>query len=312
VWAAWGFTETLPSRTQLYDDGRLGDSHPGDGRYSALLTPEQTGTLRVRVWWQHGETTLDTWDGRVQVEAYPTLHLTILDPRKVWRAHRPVAIQAHWAVETTLLQLGGPLTATVRTGEGMALETVYGTVGAPATITAPAATGVYTIHVAAAGRTSGELTFQGEDTLHIAVRRPLPAWLWGSGMTLTLALMGYFGGMQWYRRLPRLSGKVRVLQAPDTYQGTGLFDLSTLNKRAVQLGGLKSPLPVPAGEDAWGEIRALNDGSGVALTPLEGQSVTVNTVPLIGDHVLADGDCIAIPGLQLRYECLQQRDYTFV
>ncbi len=311
VWAAWGFTETLPHRAQLCDDGRFGDSHQGDGRYSALATPEQAGALRVRVWWQNGATVIDTWDGRVQVEAYPTLDLTVVQPRKVWRAKSPIVLETNWLAQTTPLQFGGLLTATVLSADGVALESVYGVVGDPVTVTAPAATGVYTIHVAATGRTPYGLTFQGADVLHIAVRRPLPTWLWGSGSTIALALLGYFGGMRWYNRLPRLSGKLRVLQAPDAYSGVGLFDLSTLNTHTAQLGGAKSALPLPVNARAWGEVRALNDGSGIALTPLEGQAVTVNAVPLVGAHVLTDGDCIAIPDLQLRYECLQQRGYAF-
>ncbi|HQI83428.1 MAG TPA: vWA domain-containing protein [Anaerolineae bacterium] len=308
VWAVWGLTETLGQRVQLYDDGRLGDRRQDDGIYSVVLTPEQVGIMRARVWWQRDGVVFDTWEGRAQVETQPALRLTLAQPRKVWRARSMIVAQADWLVHTTPLDMGGLLTMTLCDAAGALVATGYGAVGAPITLTAPAATGIYTMHVKAAGRTASGLTFAGEDTLPINVRRPLPAWVWGSGTTLTLALMGYLGGTRWYHNLPRLAGKLRVLKAPEHYNGAGLFDLSTFNQRALRLGGAGSLVPVP--ERAWGEIRALNDGSGIALTPLAEQTVTVNTVPIIGEHVLSDGDCIATQGLHMRYECLQQREFT--
>lgn len=144
----------------------------------------------------------------------------------------------------------------------------------------------------------------GRPVATVVVRRPLPGWVWMAGVGLPLAGLGGWGLHRWFQRLPRVAGRLRVLEAPAGYAGPTLTDLSSLNRQSVRLGGAQAELPLPAEGSFWATIRALPDGSGVELTPCNGQVVQINEHPLAGPHLLSDGDRIATEGVRLRYEHL--------
>ena len=125
-----------------------------------------------------------------------------------------------------------------------------------------------------------------------------------AGVGLSLTGLAAWGLHRWFGRLPRVAGRLRVLQAPAGYAGPTLTDLSLLDRRLVRLGGAQAELRVPAEGSSWATIRALSDGSGMELTRCDGRVVQINEHPLVGPHLLSDGDRIATEGVQLRYEHL--------
>ena len=132
----------------------------------------------------------------------------------------------------------------------------------------------------------------------------LQGWVWMAGVGLSLAGLGGWELHRWFGRLPCVAGRLRVLQAPAGYAGPTITDLSLLDRRSVRLGGAQAELPVPAEGSSWAIIGALSDGSGMELTPYDGQVVQINEHPLVGPHLLSDGDRIATEGVRLRYERL--------
>ncbi len=326
VWAEWVVGDGQPGRERLLDDGHEGDAQAGDGRYGASLTPASAGILLVRVWGEVRGHEIASWEGRLRVEPYPTLELVVPEDRDTWRAGRPVVVETHWAVDGETLAMGGPLTATLRSSDGIAHTVLTGSVGESIVLPAPQVAGTYSLTVEASGgfsdpsppplgppqswggsrggESTGSLPFWGEATATVVVRRPLPGWVWMAGVGLPLAGLGGWGLHRWFQRLPRVAGRLRVLEAPAGYAGPTLTDLSSLNRQSVRLGGAQAELPLPAEGSFWATIRALPDGSGVELTPCNGQVVQINEHPLAGPHLLSDGDRIATEGVRLRYEHL--------
>jgi len=308
VWMEWRIGDAQPRRERLLDDGRAGDARAWDGWYSVSLTANETGTLLARVWGEVQGHEIAAWEGRLSVEPYPTLEWGAPAAGDRWHAGKPAAVQAHWAVGGEPLAVDGPMTITLRSPDDSLHTTATGAVDLPITLEAPQASGVYSLTAEAAGRTPTGVPFQGQTMTTIVVRRPLPGWLWIAGVGLSLAGLGGRAFLRWFRRLPRLEGRLRVLEAPVGYSGPTLIDLSSLNQRSAQVGGVKADLPVPPVGSPWAVVCALLDGSGMELTPINGRVVQVNDKPITDSYILSDKDCIetenTVGSVRLRYEYL--------
>ena len=262
----------------------------------------------------------------MRVEPYPTLELVVPQDRDTWQAGRPVVVETHWAVDEETLAMGGSLTATLCCSDGVAHTVLTGSVGESIVLLAPQVAGTYSLTVKGwggfpdpsppslgpsqlwggsnGGESTNSLPFWGEATATVVVDRPLPGWVWMAGVGLSLTGLAAWGLHRWFGRLPRVAGRLRVLEAPAGYAGPTLTDLSLLDRRSVRLGGAQAELPVPAEGSSWATIRALSDGSGMELTLCDGRVVQINEHPLVGPHLLSDGDRIATEGVRLRYEYL--------
>jgi len=304
VWAEWIVDDGQPKRERLLDEGREGDAQAGDRRYTVSLTPTSAGTMLVRVWGEIGGREIAAWEKRLCVEPYPVLGLVAPEAGEIWWTGRPAVVEACWAVDGKPLATGGVLTATLRSSDGAVHTVLTGTVGMPIILCAPPVAGAYSLTVGASEGFPGDLPFHGEVTTTVGVRRPLPGWVWLAGVGLPLAGLGSWGLHRWFRRLPRVAGRLRVLEAPAGYAGLTLTDLSSLERRSVRLGGAQAELPLPAEGSPWATIRALSDGSGMELTVCDGRTVQINEHVLTTPHLLSDGDRIATEGVRLRYEYL--------
>ncbi len=250
----------------------------------------------------------------LRVEPYPSLELVAPEAGDTWRVGDPAIVQARWAVDGEPLATGGWLTATLYSSNDVndAVDVndvphtaVTGTVGTPITLDAPQAAGTYTLSVQAMGVSPADLPFQGETATTVVVRGSLPGWVWAAGLGLFLVGPGGWVCYRWLQRLPRLAGRLRVLEAPAGYAGPTLTDLSLLDRRSARVGGAEAELPVPAEGQPWAIVRALPDGSGMEIAPCDGREVRVNEAVVVSSHLLSDGDRIATDGLRLRYEHLQ-------
>ena len=310
VWAEWMVGEGQPRRERMLDDGRAGDAQAGDGHYGVSLVPTSAGIVLVRVWGEVQGHEIASWEGRLRVERYPSLELVAPEAGDTWRAGGPAMVQARWAIDGESLAAGGWLTATFYSSNDAddvndePHMVVTGTVGTPIALDAPQATGTYTLAVQAMGVSPADLPFQGETVTVVAVRRSLPGWVWAGGLGLFVAGLGGWTYYRWFQRLPRLAGRLRVLEAPAVYAGQTLTDLSLLDRRSARVGGAEAELPVPAEGQPWAVVRALPDGSGMEIAPCDGREVRVNEAVVVGSHLLSDGDRIATDGLRLRYEYL--------
>ena len=129
-------------------------------------------------------------------------------------------------------------------------------------------------------------------------------WAWVAGLGLFLVGLGGWACYRWFQHLPRLAGRLRVLEAPAEYTGPTLTDLSLLDRRSARVGGAEAELSVPVKGPPWALVRALPDGSGMEIAPCDGREVRVNEAVVAGAHLLSDGDRIAVDGVRLRYEYL--------
>jgi hypothetical protein len=304
VWGEWGSGGDQPTRARLLDDGCEGDARAGDGYYGVLLMPTRPGTLLVRVWGEADGRVVALWEGRLRAEARPTLEIVTPQDGSTWKAGEEAELQTRWAVGGRPVEVTGTLTAAVLAPDGSTRAVVTGTVGAPVALSAPQTAGTCTITVAAAGGLPNGLHFDGEAATTVDVRRPAPWWIWPVGLSMVAAGAGCGAVYLRFKRLPRVEGQLRVLEAPASYAGPTLADLSLLNRRVVRLGGKGAEFPAPAGGEPWAIIRALSDGSGVELEPRGGQNVLVNGHELAGAHPLSDGDRVATDSMELRYEHL--------
>lgn len=183
--------------------------------------------------------------------------------------------------------------------------TVTGTVEEGVTMTTTEATGRYTDTAETPEGLPNSGPYSEEATRTTTVRRSSRIWMWIAGVGMLMVGLGSWGFYRKRRHLPRLTGKLRVLEAPVDYAGPALIDLSLLNRRSVKLGRGDVGLPSPSNGNPWGIICALSDGSGMELTPCDGQIVRVNGYELDGPHLLSDEDRIASDKVRLRYEHLQ-------
>jgi hypothetical protein len=299
----WHIDHMAPSKERLLDDGRQGDRQAKDGRYGIMLTPLCTGTLVAHVWGEVRGREVASWEGRLRVEPRPILTIVAPQEGATWPAGRPVTMRVRWAVPYDASENVDPVTATIRAADGGVFTIANGTVGDLITVTAPPA-GHYTVTLKAQRASPGEAPASVQAMRAVTVCSPTRSWWRAAGIGLVLAGLG---GWRLYRRqrlLPRVRGQLRVLESPTSYTGSTLEDLSRLNRRSVELGTGGVGLPEVSASSPWAEIRALRDGSGMELTPRDGQSVRVNGYVLHGPHLLSDGDQIAIDDIQLRYEHL--------
>jgi hypothetical protein len=314
VWAEWVREDSLPRRERMLDDGRLGDARAGDGRYSTSFRPEGAGILLVRAWGKVAGREIAAWEGRVRVEAHPTLQLVAPEAGDRWQAGRPGGVRVQWIAGDEPLATGGLMTVTLCPLDGEVRDAcstvVTGTVGRSLSMDAPQEAGTYSLTVRATGCTAAGVSFQGRCATTVAVHRPLPAWIWIASVGSLLAGTGGWLAYRYFRRLPRLVGHLRVLGAPAGYAGPTEIDLSLLDRRSARVGGAEAELPIPTSGAPWAIIRALSDASGMELAPGDGWDVRVNDVPLTGSHLLSDRDLVTAstadaPDIRLRYEHLR-------
>ena len=148
------------------------------------------------------------------------------------------------------------------------------------------------------------VTPEAGDTWQAGGSATVAGWAWIAGLGLFLVGPGGWVCYRWFQRLPRLAGRLRVLEAPAEYTGPTLTDLSLLDRRSARVGGAEAELSVPAKGPPWAVVRALPDGSGMEIAPCDGREVRVNEAVVAGAHLLSDGDRIAVDGVRLRYEYL--------
>lgn len=303
-WATWHVDGEGIRSERLLDDGREGDATAGDGSYSTLITPPTTGTLFLRAWSEAGGQEIASWEGRLRVEPQPNLSLVAPEEGQIWKAGQPVTIEAYWHTREEEMDRSEPMTVTICGADGGRCEVLNGTVGDPIHTNAPSVAGSYRLTAETWGDARGTSSERIAVTRAIVVRRPLPGWIWVSAVALIAAVGGGWWIHRYWRRLPRLVGRLRVLHAPSEYVGPTLTDLSSLNNRSIRLGGEGSAIELPPDGPSWANIRALADESGIELSPCNGRPIRVNGYELTGPHLLCDGDRIAVDGTTLRYEHL--------
>jgi len=304
LWVTWQAGGMVPAQARLLDDGRAGDARGGDGRYTAVWTSPVTGTIEAHAWVEVAGQVLDRWDGRAAVEPVPRLHLATPHAGQVWRAGEPAPVIAGWRVgDGTPVAAGGTLDVTIEDSQGAVVTVVAGQAGKPMSVPAPTVAGTYTLTVQAAAMTPSQQRFTDRLTVLVRVRRPAPLWAIGAGVAGLVTLAGGWHCWHWYRRIPRLAGKLRVLAAPATYQGERCLDLSALNQRKLLLGA-RGIFPLASLSGPWAELHALTDGSGVAIAATGLAQVQVNRRTVYRNLPLADGDLLQVGEFKLRYECL--------
>ncbi len=308
VWAEWAREGEHLGQARLLDDGREGDMQAQDGHYGTSLVLSDTGAVLVHVWGEIDRNEIDAREGRLRVEACPRLELTMPPVGDRWQAGQPAGVNTRWILDTELPEMTGPMTVTLRSADESIHATVTGTVGLLLDMDVPQATGPYSLTVQAMGRSATGLLCRGQAIATVVVHRSLPWWAWTVGTGMLLACIGGWGARYGSRRLPRVEGRLRVLEVPSGYAGPTLVNLSLLNRRSARLGGVDAELPIPASGVSWAVVRALVDGSGMELVPEEGQQVRVNDVSLANPHLLFDRDIIEMRkkagNVRLRYERL--------
>ncbi|MBN1814836.1 MAG: VWA domain-containing protein [Anaerolineae bacterium] len=305
VWVEWGIDGSSLSKARLLDDGQNGDDRADDGNYTTTWTPDISGILTAHAWIEVKGLVLDTWDGRVVVESTPHLFLDIPNRGLVWRAGRTEPLLVSWiAGEDTPLAVGGSLSVTVLDVSGSVVATASGEMGKALGVPVPATAGTYTVTVQATGRTPSWQPFVDTTAIPLRVRRPVSGWIIGGGLAGLMSVIGGWRGWNWYRRLPRLTGKLRILEAPADYGENKTLDLSALYKRRLALGGTDGHFPIQAEAQPWAELEAMADGSGATLTATGTAPIRVNAREGIKRHTLADRDTISVGEFKLRYECL--------
>ena len=293
----------------LVDDGRLADDHADDGLYAAHFAPWTPGVHLMRLEARQAVTRLVAWEGRIEAVTEPILSLTAPREGTAHRVGRPIAVAARWHPEEVTTshawaEVKGPTAVTVTlSAEGAELS------GRVAGLMTP---GIYTLTVGAEGQVEPGLPVAAESVTAIRVRASTPWWAWGLGAVTMAGLGGICGWLLRWRTRPRVEGVLERLDGPAGERG---IDLDGLARPVVRLGPSAAG-DVPLNGEAAALIRPRPTGEGalrlrsgpaleMVLTVTAGEAA-VNGHPLLGEHVLRDGDLLTLGGSRFRYHNLRQ------
>lgn len=292
-----GSERTIP----LLDDGRLADSHAGDGLYAAHFIPQAPGVHLVRPEVRRAGDRLATWEGRIEALAEPTLHLVAPGEGATCRVGHLIPVAARWCAQGVTTshawaEVEGPAAFSVTLdAEGTALH------GLLTGLTAP---GTYTLTVGAEGQVESGLRVAAETATFFRLRVPTPWWAWALG---ALALAGMGGACGWLthrRTRPCVEG---VLERLDASAGEQRLDLDSLARPVVRLGpGASGDVPLDGEVAARIRPGPAAGGAVEMILAVTAGDATVNGHPVRGDHVLRDGDVLTLGGSRFRYHNLRQ------
>lgn len=286
----------------LLHDEQLTNGASGGGCYTARFAPHAPGSHLLRLAVLHADTPLAAWEGRVEVINKPALRLTTPSERATYRLGRPISVVARWHPEgptTTAasVRIEGPTVATaILSAEGPEMRGL---------VTGLRTAGTYTLTVFAEGRMDPGLSVAAQVATPVHLRAPIAWWAW---VLAGLTIAGAGGACGWLIHLrgrPCVEGTLERLDAPT---GARQIDLGRLRRRVVHLGpGAAGDVPVEG--EAAGSVRprARGDGELDMILSMNAGDAVVNGRPLLGEHVLQDGDVVTVGNnTRFRYHNLRQ------
>lgn len=294
---------------QLFDDGRVGDVHAGDGRYGGQFTPREKGNYLVTVALQRDGVQLAQLQTRLTVQGRPALRFALSDKRPRvnhnltitadWDAgSSPLVVERAWASLTypsgmsNTVQLGGQ-TGSLLTGETPLIEE-----------------GAVEIVVHVQAHTADGRPVLLESHTPVTVRAPLPLGLLLGVMSVCVCAASLLAYPRWARSRPRLSGVLRIQDGPRFEGGVVTVDLDALSRTAVTLGGASADLKIRQ-THVEARLQAAKAETGQDSVTLSGpETILLNARPLTEAQELFDRDIIQLGETRLRYENLLRRRHT--